>query len=129
MQVPLLSWVAGTCIARQHAGTRGATASCRRPVCVPGGWHCPHTPGSKQMAAPASLAVCTADLTRSSGSSSNTNPLVNTAAVDCSACTRAHQHKQATRLARVWVRHGEQTGGRPVYGAGLCWHARDMGSP
>lgn len=104
-----------------------ATASCRRPVCVPGGWRWPHTPGSKQMAAPASLAVCTADLTRSSGSSSNTNPLVNTAAVDCSACTRAHTHasnmgvgaacRGGWRGGRLWcwlvlarARHAEATG-------------------
>jgi len=53
------------------------------------------SPGSKHMAAPASLATCMADFTRLSGSSSNTNPLVNTAAVDCRACQHAHNTKHS----------------------------------
>jgi hypothetical protein len=86
----------------QHGGATAswqAPSLCARWLALP-----PHAPGSKQMAAPASLAVCTADLTRSSGSSSNTNPLVNTAAVDCSACTHAHKQQVQHRGGWGWVR-------------------------
>lgn len=49
------------------------------------------------MAAPAALAVLIADMTRSSGHSSKIKPLVNTEAVDCSACT----HHNTTRGQQV----------------------------
>jgi hypothetical protein len=52
-------------------------------------------PGSKHTAAPAWLAVASAEHTSSSGSSSNTKPLVNTDAVDCSACGPPQQQQYA----------------------------------
>jgi hypothetical protein len=70
-------------------GLASSHAACMAPSCR-SCCSCPaeSSPGSKQMAAPESLATCAACCTSSKGRSSNTKPLAITEWVLASACSR-----------------------------------------